>query len=379
VNITSASWKATRGRRSSPGPPKVIFLANGALGSAAETRASRIARELKCASSAVLHRSGSRVRDLARQVQTVSRARPNVTYAMDLALVPVLAGAAAKRSGRFIVDTGDAPADFFDLVGAPLHIRKAARLLERVGYGSADLIIVRGRHHEQALRKAGHENVLTIPDGVDLDVFRPSEDPELRQRLGLSEAFTVGIQGHFTWYPSLGGGLGWDLVHAIAARRDLPIHAVLIGDGPGLEELRTLARSLGVADRLHVIGRVPYVELARYLSLCDVCLLTQTNDASSWVRTTGKLPCYLATGRYILASRVGTASDLLPEEMLLEYIGHWDASYPERLAERLAHVLEDPARREKGLALRPLAAPFDYTVVSRQAAAAVEGVLGGPG
>jgi glycosyltransferase involved in cell wall biosynthesis len=280
------------------------------------------------------------------------------------------------RAGRFVVDTGDAPAAFFDLVGAPSHVRTAARLLERVGYGAADLIVVRGRHHERLVREAGHDCVVTIPDGVDLDLFRPIEDAGLRQRLGLARAFTVGIQGHFTWYPSLGGGLGWELVHAIALRPELPMHAVLIGDGPGLRRLRVLAAALGVADRLHVIGRVPSEDLPDYLGLCDVCLLTQTNDASSWVRTTGKLPCYLATGRYVLASRVGTAADILPEEMLLDYTGHWDLSYPERLAARLAEVLEDSRRRDKGLALRSLAAPFDYRVVARQAAAAIERLQG---
>ena len=294
-----------------------------------------------------------------------------IAYAVDLAVVPVLAGVAASLRSRFIVDTGDAPAAFFDLVGMGMPRRIAARGLERLAYGAADLIIVRGSHHAHDLRQRGYRRVRVIPDGVDLAVFRPTEDVELRRRLGLADVFTVGIQGHFTWYPSLGGGMGWELIHAIALRRDLPIHAVIIGDGPGIAELRLLASELGIADRLHVLGRVPYSELPLYLGLCDVCLLTQTNDPSSWVRTTGKLPGYLATGRYVLATRVGTAADVLPDEMLLDYYGSWDLSYPERLAGRIAEVMQDPGWRDKGLALQTLAEQFDYGCVAREAADAI--------
>ena len=318
----------------------------------------------------IVHRVGRRAGDGARFAAASVRA--DAVYAVDLAVVPVAVGAVRAAAGTtLVVDTGDSPADFLRLVSAGRSRVAAARLMERVAFGAADLVVVRGAYHEAQLRAGGVENVTVVPDGVDLSVFRPREDADLRRRLGLDGAFTVGIQGYFTWFPALGGGMGWELVHAMAARPDLPLRAVLIGDGPGLAEIRRLAHRLGVGDRVHVVGRVPYADLPRYLGLCDVCLLTLTDDPSSWVRTTGKLPGYLATGRYVVATRVGTAADLLPEEMLLDYHGHWDRSYPGRLAERLAEVVADPDRREKGLALVPLAERFDYDRVAREAAAAI--------
>jgi glycosyltransferase involved in cell wall biosynthesis len=157
---------------------------------------------------------------------------------------------------------------------------------------------------------------------------------------------------------------------------DVPVHALLIGDGDGLPELRRLADELHISDRLHVIGRVPYRSLARYLAICDVCLLTQTNDPSSWVRTTGKLPVYLAAGRYVLATRVGTAVDVLPDEMLLDYDGAWDRNYPKRLANAISRVARDPGRAEKGWALRGAASRFDYRTIATQAAAIVRTLAG---
>ena len=349
-----------------------LFLVNGGSGSAAAERARRVATSLGQERTSLMYRDGRRARDVARFSREAAWTHFDSVYAMELAVVPVISAALASCRRPVIVDTGDAPADFLKLVSAGKGAVLAAQGLERVGYGVAERIIVRNRHQEQALRQRGYTNITVVPDGVDLDIFRPVDDRALRRRLGLERVFTVGIQGNFTWYPSLGGGLGRELVEAIALRRDLPVHAVLIGEGPGVPELRALARNHGIAERLHVMGRVPYQELPRYLGLCDVCLLTQTNDPSSWVRTTGKLPGYLAAGRYVLASRVGTAAALLPEEMVIDYHGSWDDGYPGRLAERITIVMQDPMRARKGLGLRPLANQFEYGRIARMAAEVVQ-------
>ena len=115
-----------------------------------------------------------------------------------------------------------------------------------------------------------------------------------------------------------------------------------------------------------------------YLSLIDVCLVTQTNEPSSWVRTTAKLPNYLAAGRYILASAVGTAQAILPDEMLIPYEGRWDESYPLKLATRLRELAVSRDRLAVGTALRADAERFDYTRLSAEAAALIRNVLEGP-
>ena len=114
--------------------------------------------------------------------------------------------------------------------------------MEAYAYRSAGAFVVRGTHHPRFLREQGcSKAVHVVPDGVDLDAFRVVDCDGLRDRLGLADAFTIGVQGHFTWYPRLGGGLGWELLHTIALRPDRPFHAVLIGDGPGVRQLRRLA------------------------------------------------------------------------------------------------------------------------------------------
>src|SRR5205814_9698643 len=108
-------------------------------------------------------------------------------------------------------------------------------------------------------------------------------------------------------------------------------------------------------------GRRPMSELPSLINACDVCLSTQTNDVPGNVRTTGKLPLYLACGRYVLASRVGEAARVLPADMLVPYDGTVDRGYPARLAERIRELIGDRVRLRLGTAGVAIARNhFDY-------------------
>jgi len=87
------------------------------------------------------------------------------------------------------------------------------------------------------------------------------------------------------------------------------------------------------------LGRIPFEMLPSHLNAFDVCLSTQSNDLAGQVRTTGKLPLYLACGRYVLASKVGEAALVLPPDMLIDYEGTKDGTYPAKLAQRLSDML----------------------------------------
>ncbi len=115
------------------------------------------------------------------------------------------------------------------------------------------------------------------------------------------------------------------------------------------------------------MGRVPYQDLPPLLNLMDVCLSTQTDDLPGRVRTTGKLPLYLACGRYVLASAVGDARQVLPAEMQVEYHGTKDEQYASRLADRVMYLLDHPEKRNQVQAARAIArSQFDYGLLSER-------------
>jgi hypothetical protein len=92
------------------------------------------------------------------------------------------------------------------------------------------------------------------------------------------------------------------------------------------------------------------------------------------VRTTGKLPLYLACERFVLATEVGEAARVLPREMLLRYDGVLDRAYPERLATRIRALV--PQGRLSSRASRLIAAEhFDYDRLAPKVERVLESAL----
>lgn len=312
---------------------------------------------------------------------------PDVVYVFDMGVAGVLAGAwrTLGRSTPLVIDTGDAIAALARSTGmrGPLGLL-ATSALERFSLRAADHIVVRGTFHRELLAEQ-RVNATVIPDGVNLGVFSPRDGSAMRRALDLGDGFVVGLVGSSVWSPSLGIAYGWDLIEMLSQVRELPVRGLLVGDGSGIEHLRERARVLGVEDRIVFAGRRPLDELPEILSACDVCLSTQSNDVPGNVRTTGKLPLYLACGRYVLASRVGEAARVLPGEMLVPYEGTVDKAYPSRLADRVRALAAAPARLSLGAGGVAIARQhFDYdmlagrldsvlTTVARRSAAAVSG------
>ena len=260
-------------------------------------------------------------------------ARPKLIYAFKpdkWAFFAFLLGwmIGAKR----MLDTGDVRHALARARGAGFWACLTERLFEVGNLHWADAITVRGTEHRRLLASHGYRNVSVIPDGVDPCHSRYVCDPELRRKiLGDRKVVTVGVMGTANWNPKRKMCYGWELVEVLNLLKNLPLFGIMIGDGSGLPHLKRRAEQCGVRDRIAFVGRIPYEEVPRYVSLMDIALSTQTNDLVGQVRTTGKLPEYLACGRYVLASRVGEAKFVLPEEMLVSYYGAGrDDTYPGR-------------------------------------------------
>jgi len=375
-------------RLETPGRLSVAFVVNGAEGSAMADRAgafaSRLSGRWHVTTACRRSRGAAGISGFARWLRETA---PDVVYVLDMGVAGVLAGAwrTLGRSTPLVIDTGDAIAALARSSGmrGPLGLL-ATSALERFSLRAADHIVVRGTFHRELLAKR-RIDATVIPDGVNLGVFSPRDGSAMRRALDLGDGLVVGLVGSSVWSPTLGIAYGWDLIEMLAHLRDLPVRGLLVGDGSGIEHLRERARVLGVQDRVVFAGRRPLAELPEILSACDVCLSTQSNDIPGNVRTTGKLPLYLACGRYVLASRVGEAARVLPGEMLVPYEGTVDKGYPSRLAERVRALAAAPSRLTLGGGGVTIARQhFDYdmlagrldtvlTTVARRSAAAVSG------
>jgi glycosyltransferase involved in cell wall biosynthesis len=319
----------------------------------------------------LIHRAGGKLASLARMTRDLYRFRPAVAYVFDMAWSGVGAGLLyrAVPGARLVIDTGDAITELARSMGRGRAGVALTNALERVSLAFADRVVVRGTYHKEWLAER-RVRAEFIPDGVEMDLFSPKDDAPRR------DALTVGLVGSSVWSDRLQTCYGWDLVELIRLLKHRPVAGVMIGGGSGIEVLKRRCQEYGLTDRVRFLGHVPYRELPRHLAAMDVCLSTQTDDLPGRVRTTGKLPLYLASGRYVLASRVGEAARVLPDEMLVEFHGTTDPGYPARLAERVERLLADPALllrgRENVAVARRL---FDYDVLAGRVGDVIDSLL----
>lgn len=319
-------------------PLRIALVINGGPDSAMAQRAAELARRWHGFELRVLHRTGGKMRSVPALAGRLLAFHPHLCCVFDCVADSVLAAGLAKAltGCRVVLDTGDAIVELGKALGrGPIRLG-LTRLLEVLGFRIADQVVVRSENHRKLLRNHGLP-AQCVPDGVCLADFASAAEGPAKS----VPPVTLGVVGSCIWSPRWKLCYGWELVETLSLLPPEMADGVFIGDGDGLPWLRQKAKRLGVADRIRFVGRVPYQELPRCLAEIDIALSTQTNDRAGQVRTTGKLPLYLAAGRFVLASRVGTAASILPEDMLVDYHGSVDREYPRRLAERIVRLVKE--------------------------------------
>jgi glycosyltransferase involved in cell wall biosynthesis len=142
---------------------------------------------------------------------------------------------------------------------------------------AADRVCVLSPDHAESvpyLRRAEAEQLVEMPNGVDVEEFSPGADTGgLRERLGvpgdaLVAAFvaTLDRAHHFKRLDVA--------IEALARPGGEDVHLVVAGGGELLAEFRGAAAKSGVAERVHFLGAVPHRELPAVLRASDLLLLT---------------------------------------------------------------------------------------------------------
>ncbi len=351
---------------------RLLFFVNGSQSSAAGIRSQLFANRFpKNWEVAFCYRPKRKWKGIIPFIQTALTFRPHIIYVMDTAYTGVLSGLIAKKILRckLIIDSGDVA---YELAKSSGNYSKSQLALingvEQLALHNADRFVVRGSFHQELLTQQKFKNVEFIPDGVEVEKSKIVDASKLKQSLGLSNYLIVGLVGSMEWSERHQMCYGWDIVEAMAMLKDVPIAALLIGDGNGRVLLETRAKSLGVSDRLRFVGHIPYDQLSAYICAIDACISTQSNDVVGMVRTTGKLPLYLAHGRYVIATDVGEAKKVLPNVgCLLPYQGVRDNLHPQRLAEHLRSLLQEPQRLQVREKARQVAKEnFDYDLLAQK-------------
>jgi glycosyltransferase involved in cell wall biosynthesis len=316
----------------------------------------------------VVHRpsGGGAERALLRRL--ARERRPDFVVAYDCDPRELRAALLLRARGVPVaLEIGDVAADVIRALGGSRARVARRRATEAVAWRLADKLLIRGAGFEKVLAERGvRRRAHLVPEGVDLERFAPRPPDVGRRLLGLREGdVAVGVVGTISWNPVPRTAYGWELVEALPRLPD-HVRAVLIGGGDGVERLRARAQELGVAQRLLTPGVIAHDHVPEALAALDAVSWTQTPDALGRCRTTLKLPEYLASGRFIVASDVGAARTYVDGNgARVPYAGGRDPRYVDGVAAVLAGVARDPgAAHERGRLGVAKAAPFSWPRVA---------------
>lgn len=142
------------------------------------------------------------------------------------------------------------------------------------------------------------ERVTVLRNGVDLDLFVPRDRAALGRELELRSPMMLSV-GHLI--PDKGHQL---VIEALAQLTD--VHLVIAGDGPMRGALESLARRLGVAERISWAGVVSQEQLARYYAAADVTVLASRLEGMPNVLLES-----IACGTPVIASDVGGNGEIV--------------------------------------------------------------------
>jgi glycosyltransferase involved in cell wall biosynthesis len=229
------------------------------------------------------------------------------------------AAAAAHRCGlSFVVEFNGSEVWIAKNWGGGLPHEALFEEVERRSLRAADLVVAVSEPLRRQLHSAGvpDDRILVNPNGVDADRFDP--DPlgkrraEIRRDLGIGrEELLVGFVGTFgPWH-------GAETL-ARAASRVGPVWSsrlryLFVGDGERRRETESILEKSAFAPHATFTGLVPRELTPGLLAACDICTSPHVPnpDGSPFFGSPTKLFEYLASGRPVLASRLGQIAEVL--------------------------------------------------------------------
>ena len=266
---------------------------------------------------------------------------------------------------KIVFDVRDEWEDYIIGKATSKVFRGAYKLLKALMtslYNKGDLVVAVTEPVARSLRLRGVKKVKILPNGADVNVFKPYEKNAVRRRLGLiGDEFVIVYEG------VVGGYYRLDVVVRALARLDYvirnKIRLLIVGSGD-IPNILRLAENLGLKDNVIYLGaKNDKVELAQIISAGDVGIVPY-DDNPLWKNSVpAKFYEYCACGLPVIATvrddslleglvekhQIGVTSQPLDEEKLADTI-HWlyeNKFFRERAGKRARAFIEEKFDRNK--------------------------------
>ena len=188
--------------------------------------------------------------------------------------------------------------------------------------------------------------ITVLRNGVDTGIFAPVDRARARAELGVKRPAMVAAGNVLA-------AKGQDVaIRALLLLDDMEL--LVVGAGPDEAAFAALAHSIGVADRVRFVGRVPHGDLARYFSAAEVSVLPSMREG--WPNV---LLESLACGTPVVASNVGGVSEIITSADVGRIMPE---RTPEALADAVRSLRASPPDRDR---VRAYAAEFGWEETAR--------------
>ncbi len=224
---------------------------------------------------------------------------------------------------------------------------RLSRDAEGATAAAADHVVTLGAWMRDDLVARGvpAERITVIPNAVDVQRFSPSGiGGEVKRQLGIDPAtVTVGYVTTVRAYEGVDV-----LLRAVAALRagGHDVHALIVGDGPALTELRELADELGLvsddAPGVTFTGKVSHDEIVAHYEAIDVFVVPRHDLTVTRSVTPLKPLEAMAMRRALVVSDLPALTETITESETGLTFAAGDAH---ALADTLAPLVDDPERR----------------------------------
>ncbi len=170
-------------------------------------------------------------------------------------------------------------------------------------------VITRSARLATLLKEAGvtGEKLHPVYNGVDLELFKPGDQQQAKQKLGMSGMPVILFVGNFL---PVKNPLLLIRAHAELCRKH-PARLVMIGGGPMEAEVRALADSLGFGGNVVLAGRKTAADIAVYMQAADLLCLSSQNEGVPNVILEA-----FASGLRVVSTNVGGISEVLCHDYL---------------------------------------------------------------
>lgn len=168
--------------------------------------------------------------------------------------------------------------------GRNIYPKRFCRKYSKRFVSKADAIISPSKKTEKYLKyrcKIKNKDIFIVPTGINLEPFRKENFTEemkdnLKKEIGLSkEDKVILFVGRIAEEKSID-----ILIKGMPEilKKEPNAKFVIVGDGPSVEDLKNLAASLNISDKVIFTGRQPWEKIAIYYSIGDVFVNASTTE-----------------------------------------------------------------------------------------------------